>query len=155
MLMAFFRISRCRRRYSISFCCCLMVATSSSGSCGPPSSFAGARLLRYFLFHPLRLMSLQPNSRANCAWGLPLLISNSTAWRLNSSLYTLFLFLSDIGFLLFSLGSRVRQIGAVSQHPWAIALEPVLRLGAEVLVALPQLPGACCARLAGLVPSSF
>jgi hypothetical protein len=42
------------------------------------------------------------------------LISNSTAWRLNSSLYTLFLFLSDIGFLLFSLGSRVRQIGAVS-----------------------------------------
>src|ERR1700741_2960662 len=114
MLMAFFRISRCRRRYSISFCCCLMVATSSSGSCGPPSSFAGARLLRYFLFHPLRLMSLQPNSRANCAWGLPLLISNSTAWRLNSSLYTLFLFLSDIGFLLFSLGSRVRQIGAVS-----------------------------------------
>src|ERR1700752_370197 len=116
MLMAFFRISRCRRRYSISFCCCLMVATSSSGSCGPPSSFAGARLLRYFLFHPLRLMSLQPNSRANCAWDLPLLISNSTAGRLNSSLYTLFLFLSDIGFLLFSLGSRVRQIGAVSKH---------------------------------------
>src|ERR1700751_5440785 len=54
MLMAFFRISRCRRRYSISFCCCLMVATSSSGSCGPPSSFAGARLLRYFLRHLIK-----------------------------------------------------------------------------------------------------
>src|ERR1700748_3532657 len=114
MLIAFFKISRCRRRYSISLCCCLMVATSSLGSCEPPSSFAGARLLRYFLFHPLRLMSLQPNSRANCACALPLLISNSTAWRLNSSLYLLFLLFSDIGSFLFLLGSRVRQIGGGS-----------------------------------------
>jgi hypothetical protein len=52
------------------------------------------------------------------------LISNSTAWRLNSSLYTLFLFLSDIGFLLFSLGSRVRQIGAVS--PYLIASDSIV-----------------------------
>src|SRR6201985_385287 len=131
MLIAFFKISRCRRRYSISLCCCLMVTTSSLGSCEPPSSFAGARLLRYFLFHPLRLMSLQPNSRANCAWGLPLLISNSTAWRLNSSLYTLFLFLSDIGFLLFSLGSRVRQIGAVSRSIGPVTGELSLDSGAQ------------------------
>src|ERR1700747_1913114 len=123
MLIAFFKISRCRRRYSISLCCCLMVATSSSAFCGPPSSFAGARLLRYFLFHPLRLMSLQPNSRANCACALPLLISNSTAWRLNSSLYLLFLLFSDIGSFLFLLGSRVRQIGGGSPTT-SVGLDP-------------------------------
>jgi hypothetical protein len=49
------------------------------------------------------------------------LISNSTAWRLNSSPYTLFLFLSDIGSFLFLLGSRVRQIGAGSSARLQIA----------------------------------
>src|SRR6516225_4843908 len=72
MLIAFFKISRWRLRYSISFCCCRIFSTICSGLSCSPSSCPGFNCPNWALFHSVRLYSLTPNSRAICAWVLPL-----------------------------------------------------------------------------------
>src|ERR1700748_2622103 len=58
MLIAFFRISRCRLRYSFSFWSRRISANICSGLLCSPSISAGACCLKYAFFHRLRLYSL-------------------------------------------------------------------------------------------------
>src|SRR5260221_673488 len=51
MLIAFFKISRWRLRYSFSFCSCRIFSNISSGLSGFPSSSPGFNCPRYALFH--------------------------------------------------------------------------------------------------------
>src|SRR6202035_4646231 len=71
MLIAFFKISRCRLRYSTSLCNCRIVCAICSGLCCCPSICTGCCRFKYAFFHPCRLASLHPSSRAICTKLLP------------------------------------------------------------------------------------
>src|SRR6202007_3111395 len=62
MLIAFFKISRWRLRYSISPCCWRIFSNISSGLICSPSSCAGFRCLRLSFFQRVRLYSVTPMS---------------------------------------------------------------------------------------------
>src|SRR5882762_7644207 len=122
MLIAFFKISRCRLRYSTSLCNCRIVCAICSGLCCCPSICTGCCRFKYAFFHPCRLASLHPSSRAICTTLLPLWITISTAWLLYCSVYTgcsLFFFHRV---LFLSLSSRVRQIGGGSEFEGSEAM---------------------------------
>src|SRR6202043_220451 len=60
ILIAFFKISRCRLRYSTSLCNCRIVCAICSGLCCCPSICTGCCRFKYAFFHPCRLASLHP-----------------------------------------------------------------------------------------------
>src|SRR5258708_5923806 len=120
MLIAFFRISRCRLRYSISLCCCRISAAIWAGLCSCALISADGCRLRYCFFHRFRLYSLTSSSPATCRCVFPPWISSSTAWRLNSSLYLRAILLFTVAFILLcALVSA--QLGEV-QHDAAIGI---------------------------------
>jgi len=112
MLSLFFKISR-PLRYSTP-CAIANRLSHLFGLVLLPINLPRLLSLQIRFFHPCRLASLHPSSRAICTTLLPLWITISTAW-LCIAPYTLgaLLFFCSIGPLSF-FGSRVRQIGEVS-----------------------------------------
>src|SRR5258708_49134 len=138
MLIAFFRISRCRLRYSISLCCCRISAAIWAGLCSCALISADGCRLRYCFFHRFRLYSLTSSSPATCRCVFPPWITSSTAWRLNSSLYLRAILLFTVAFILLCAPVSA-QLGEVQHLDFALLKKSEELLKAFDVGARPRL----------------